>query len=138
MNKSEILAFINANPNFCLATTQDGVPHVRWLLLYRADDDGIIFQTGKMKDLYKQLCENPKVEMLFFNNEEYKQVWVSGIVEPIEDLNLKLEILDARPRHRELYGADNCAPMAVYILKKGIAWFWTRERNVAPKEYVQF
>ena len=138
MNKSEILAFINANPKCCLATTQNGVPHVRYIQLYRADDDGIVFQTGKMKDLYKQLSENPKVEMLFYNSEEYKQLWVSGIVEPIEDLNLKMEILDARPHHRELYGPDNCAPMAVYILKKGIAWFWTIERNVAPKEYIQF
>jgi uncharacterized pyridoxamine 5'-phosphate oxidase family protein len=137
MNKSEILEFINANPECCLATTQDGVPHVRWILLYRADENGIIFQTGKMKDLYKQLSANPNVEIVFFNKEEFKQVFVNGTVELIEDLSLKEEILEARPTHRELYGKDNCAPMAVYILRNGTAWYWTRPRNVVPKEYVQ-
>ena len=137
MTKEEILEFITQNPVFSLATTEGNQPHVRIIMLYRADENGIIFQTGKMKDLYKQLSANPNVEIVFFNKEEFKQVFVNGTVELIEDLSLKEEILEARPTHRELYGKDNCAPMAVYILRNGTAWYWTRPRNVVPKEYVQ-
>lgn len=58
MNKNKIFNFLNANPVFHLATVDGNKPHVRGLLLYRADENGIIFHTGKMKDLHKQLTEN--------------------------------------------------------------------------------
>ena len=57
MTKEEIYAFISANPASHVATVEGNKPHVRGILLYRADENGIVFHTGKMKDLHKQLIE---------------------------------------------------------------------------------
>ena len=90
MNKNEVFDFLNANPVFHLATVEGNKPHVRGMLMYRADENGIIFHTGKMKDLHKQLTKNPNVEIGFNNNsfENLIQIRVSGTVELIEDLEL--------------------------------------------------
>ncbi|MEW6586544.1 MAG: pyridoxamine 5'-phosphate oxidase family protein, partial [Nitrospirota bacterium] len=97
MNRNEIFAFLNANPVFHLATVEGDKPHVRGLLLYRADENGILFHTGKNKDLHKQLSANPNVEMSFNNNkfEELTQIRISGSAELDEDMELKKEIVRA-------------------------------------------
>ena len=80
MNKKEVLEFVSDNPVFHLATIEGDKPRVRGMLLYRADEEEIIFHTGKMKDLHKQLTENPQVEMSFNNgsSENLIQVRISG------------------------------------------------------------
>jgi len=57
MNKSEILGFLNANPLCHLATVEGNKPHVRGMMLYRADENGLIFHTGmNCPPLFRQLC----------------------------------------------------------------------------------
>ncbi|MHC4499555.1 MAG: pyridoxamine 5'-phosphate oxidase family protein, partial [Planctomycetota bacterium] len=51
MTKEEVFEFIKKNPVFALATAEDNKPHVRNMMLYRADDNGIIFNTGENKDV---------------------------------------------------------------------------------------
>jgi len=38
------------------------------MLLYKADENGIIFHTGTMNDVFKQLNENKKAELCFNSN----------------------------------------------------------------------
>jgi len=66
MDKNEIFNLINQNPVFFLAITDGDQPRVRGMLLYRADESGIIFHTGAMKDLYTQVTKNNKVELCFY------------------------------------------------------------------------
>jgi uncharacterized pyridoxamine 5'-phosphate oxidase family protein len=138
MTKQELFAFMNSNPAFSLATVENGKPHVRGLLLYRADEDGIVFHTGKMKDLHKQLTHDPSVEMCFVNSgpANLAEVRVSGKAELVEDINLKKEIVSRREFLKpwvELAGYD---PMAVYRIVHGVAVAWTFAANLAPKEPV--
>ena len=86
MNKDEILDFLNSNPVFHLATIEGDKPRVRGMLMYRADENGIVFHTGKMRDLHKQLTENPNVEMSFNNgsDKDLIQVRISGTVELVD------------------------------------------------------
>lgn len=46
MNKEEILQFLNENPAFALATCDGNIPHVRTLLLHKADETGIYIMVG--------------------------------------------------------------------------------------------
>jgi len=139
MNKKEILEFINANPIFHLATVEGDKPHVRGMLLYRADEKGIVFNTGKIKDLYRQLTKNPNVEMAFSNGifENLIQVRVVGTVELLEDLDLKKEIVQKREFLKPWVDQVGYDSLAVYVLKKGAATVWTMATNVAPKEFVE-
>ena len=139
MNKNEILEFMERNPIFHLATVEGDKPHVRGMLLYRADEDGIIFNTGKIKDLYKQLTKNPHVEMSFTNGifENLIQVRVSGTVEPVEDLDLKKEIVQKRDFLKPWVEQVGYDALAVFRVTKGVATVWTMATNTAPKEYVE-
>lgn len=139
MNKSEILGFLNINPAFHLATVEGHKPHVRGMLMYKADENGIIFHTGKMKDLHRQLTENPHVEMCFNNGnfENLIQVRVSGTVELIEDLELKKEIVQKREFLKAWVDQVGYEPLAVYQMRKCVATVWSMETNLAPKEFVE-
>ena len=139
MNKKEVLEFLNANPIFHLATVEGDKPHVRGMLLYRADENGIVFNTGKIKDLYKQLTENPNVEMSFTNGifENLIQIRVAGTVELVEDLDLKKEIVGKRDFLKPWVDEVGYEPLAVYRVRNGVAVMWTMATNVAPKQYIQ-
>lgn len=139
MNKKEILDFLTANPVFHLANVEKGKPHVRGMYLYRADENGILFHTGKMKSLHQQLTENSDVEMGFTNGkfDNLVQVRVSGAVELVEDLDLKKEIVQNRPFLKPWVDKSGYDFLAVYCLKRGRATVWTFNTNLAPKEFIE-
>ena len=92
MNKNEVYDFLNENPGFHLATVEDNQPRVRGMLLFRADENGIIFHTASKKDVYKQLIKNPNSEMCF--NSPIKQIRVTGEILEVENSELKEEIFN--------------------------------------------
>lgn len=138
MTKQEIIQMINENPAMHLATIEDDKPRVRALLMYRADEEGIIFHTSSAKDLALQLEKNNKVEACFQCNGT--QIRISGEVEKIEDDNLKAEIF-AHPTRKFLQawielGIEHLFTM--YRIKNCEAVYWTMERNFEPKEIIKF
>lgn len=58
MTKQEILDFINKYQVCTLATCDGNKPHVRGMMIYRADNHGIVFNTGAFKDVFNQLQKN--------------------------------------------------------------------------------
>lgn len=92
MIKNEIFKLMRENLVFYLATVEGDQPRVRWMLLYRADDDGIIFHTSNIKDVYKQIMKNSKCEICFFGKGT--QVRATGTLELIEDEELIKEIYE--------------------------------------------
>ncbi len=139
MNTNEILQFLNSNMIFHLATVENGEPRVRGMWLYRADENGLIFHTGKVKDLHKQLQANAHVELSFTNGkfDNLTQVRVRGTAELVEDMDLKQEIVQKRPFLRPWIEKDGYGNMAVYRVKNGQATVWTMKDNLNPKEFVE-
>ena len=136
MTKTEILEFINANPTCYLATSENNKPRVRGMRLYRADAKGIIFQTSNVKDLYKQLKENPHVELCFFNNEKNIQIRVSGKATFVNDLDLKKEIVEKRPFLKPWVEKKGFDMIVVFRIVNCVAHQWTMETNFLPKENI--
>jgi pyridoxamine 5'-phosphate oxidase len=138
MTKQEIYTFMNLNPTCFLATVEGNRPHVRGLLLYRADENGLIFHTGKMKELHKQLTTNPSVEICFTNHnfDNLVQVRVSGTAQLVEDINLKKEIVEKREFLKPWVKQAGYDPLAVYRVSNGVAVVWTFATNLAPKDPV--
>ena len=113
------------------------------MLLYKADESGIVFHSGTMKDVYGQVVANPKAELCFNDFKPGIQVRVNGELEIIDDNNLKDEICE-HPTRQFLRGwrengslEDFYNSFVVFRLKGGRATTWTMETNFAPKEYVQ-
>lgn len=137
MTRQEVFEFIRKNPVFGLATADDNKPHVRMMMLYRADENGIIFNTGENKDVHRQLSANPQVEMCFYSAEEQRQVRIEGTVEVLEDLELKKQVVKDYPFLKEWVDREGYDVLIVYCLKNGRATAWTMETNFKPKEYIQ-
>jgi pyridoxamine 5'-phosphate oxidase len=136
MNKSEILEFLNANPTCYLATVEGKQPRVRAIGMFRADEKGIIIETGTFKDMYKQMAANPNVELCFYNNKAGVQIRVSGAVEPVDDIGLKKEIVAKRPFLKERVAKGGYEAMGVFRIK-GKAYVWSFQTSSEPKKYVQ-
>ncbi|MBD5137276.1 MAG: pyridoxamine 5'-phosphate oxidase family protein [Lachnospiraceae bacterium] len=137
MRKEELFKIMNENPVFHLATMDGEQPRVRGMLLYRADEQGIIFHTASTKDVYRQIKENPKVELCF--QGQGIQIRVSGTLENVEDENLKNEIFN-HPTRKFLQawkeqGIDGL--LQIFRLKNGAAVTWTMETNFDEKKPIQ-
>lgn len=137
MNAQEMFTIMNENPVLHLATMDGDQPRVRGMLLYRADENGIVFHTAYTKDVYTQLKANPKAELCFFGRGV--QIRVTGCVEEVYDDELKAEIF-AHPSREFLRkwqenGMD-ADMVRIFAMKKCSAVAWTMETNFAEKQPV--
>ena len=136
MTKAEIIKFMNDNLACTLATAENNQPHLRGMMTYRADEDGIIFHTGNTKDLYSQIKNNPLVEVCFFNPQSNIQVRVKGKATIKDDLELKKEIVEARPFLKPWVEKMGYDLLVIIQIVDCVAHSWTFETNFSPKEYV--
>ena len=137
MVKEELFQIMNENPVLHLATMEGDQPRVRGMLLFRADEEGIIFHTASTKDVYKQIQKNPKVELCF--QGEGIQIRVTGVLELVEDEALREEIFN-HPTRKFLQawnaqGIDGL--LRIFRLKHGTAVTWTMETNFEEKKPIQ-
>lgn len=136
MVKEEIFRLMNENPVFHLATMDGDQPRVRGMLLFRADENGIIFHTASAKDVFTQIMENPKAELCFQGNGS--QIRVTGVLEQVNDEDLKAEIFN-HPSRKFLQawkenGIDGL--LEIFCLKNGTAVEWTMATNFEEKKPV--
>jgi len=143
MNKEEIYTLINNNPAFFLATIDGEMPRVRGMLLYKADAQGIIFHTGSMKNVYKQIQKSPNAELCFVDVKNNIQVRISGKLEIISDNTLKDEIANHPGRAFVKAWKENGSledfyqTFVVLKMSDGKARFWTMETNFDIGEEIQ-
>ncbi|ABQ24491.1 pyridoxamine 5'-phosphate oxidase family protein [Geotalea uraniireducens] len=139
MNQQQILELINRNSAFFLATVEDGEPRVRGMLLYRAEENGIIFHTGAMKDVHRQMIANPAVELCFNDWQTQQQVRVRGTARLVEDSALKEEIVNSPGREflKPLVEKMGLNVLSVFRVESCRAHIWTMETNFAPKDFIE-
>ena len=137
MTAQEIYRLMNNYPAFHLATADGDQPRVRGMLLYRADEKGIIFHTASTKDVFAQIKKNPKAEMCFSCNGI--QIRITGVLEQVIDDKLREEIF-AHPSRKFLQawknnGIDHL--LEIFMMKNCTAVTWTMETNFSPKEPIK-
>jgi uncharacterized pyridoxamine 5'-phosphate oxidase family protein len=133
MKFQDYIDFATEHPVCALATVDGDQPRVRTFLLWRANEDGFFFETFTPKDVYKQLKDNPKVEMCFYNNEpdleKAKTMRLSGEVEFLDDPDLKKQLLHDWP-----FLQDAEPVLELFRIPSGEAFFWTMADALQEKE----
>ena len=133
MKFQDYIDFATEHPVCALATVDGDQPRVRTFLLWRANEDGFFFETFTPKDVYKQLKDNPKVEMCFYNNEpdleKAKTMRLSGEVEFLDDPDLKKQLLHDWP-----FLQDAEPVLELFRIPSGEAFFWTMADALKEKE----
>jgi pyridoxamine 5'-phosphate oxidase len=140
MTIQDCINFTNENPICSLATIDNGQPRVRLVGFWFADETGFYFQTGAIKDMAKQLKINPKMEACFYKQEgrHGTMMRLAGEVEFLDDIKLKERALRDRPFLKEFGLTADSPRLLVFRLSHGKAYFWNEERNLLPKEYIEF
>jgi len=140
MNVDVCVEFANQNPVSFLSSTDGDQPRVRGMLLWFADKTGFYYNVGAVKEVYKQLKVNTKVEVCFFNakSKSMDQMRVTGQVEFLNDLELKKKLVEARPFLKKWGLTPENPDLIVFRVAKCKVHFWTIETNLQPKEYVSF
>ena len=105
MNMKRVEQFLKKAGTYYLATVEGDQPRVRPFGTAHIFEDKLYIQTGKVKDVSKQLHANPKAEICAFKNGE----WLRVAGELIEDdrVEARQSMLDAYPSLQKMYKADD-------------------------------
>jgi len=105
-----------------------------------ADQTGFYFQTGAVKELYKQLKNIPKVEACFYKPDKMMgtMLRIAGKIEFVDDKKLKEKVLQERPFLKSMGLSSESPGLTIFRIAHGEAHFWTMETNLKPKEKIVF
>lgn len=125
----KVVKFLKDAGTYYLATVEGNQPRVRPFGTAHIFEGRLYIQTGKKKDVSKQLHINPKAEICAFKDGE----WLRVAGELIEDdrVEARQSMLDAYPSLKSMYAADD-GNTEVFYFKNATATFsaFTHEPEV--------
>lgn len=110
---NEIYEFIKNCGTYYLATVENDQPRNRPFGTINVFDGKLYIQTGKIKEVSKQIQKNPKVEICCFNG----QAWCRLAGELVRDdrIEAKISMLDAYPDLKGMYKAEDDNTEVLYF-----------------------
>ena len=114
--------FLKDAGTYYLATLEGDQPRGRPFGTAHIFDGKLYIQTGKVKNVSKQIHANPKVEICAVKDGEWLRV--SGTLVEDERIEAKQALLDAYPSLKNMYSADD-GNTEVFYLKDATATFYS-------------
>ena len=105
---------------YYLATVDGDQPRVRPFGTAHIFEDKLYIQTGKAKDVYKQISDNPKVEICAVKGSDWLRI--SGELVEDDRREARVSMLDAYPQLKQMYDPDD-GNTVVYYFKNATATF---------------
>jgi len=109
----EVYDFLKKCGTYYLATIDGDTPRVRPFGTVNIFEGRLYIQTGKSKDVSKQIAANPKVEISAFDGERWIRVNATAIDD--DRLEPKIDMLNAYPHLKEMYSADDGNTQTFYL-----------------------
>jgi uncharacterized pyridoxamine 5'-phosphate oxidase family protein len=125
---NEVYDFIKACGTYYLATVEDGQPRNRPFGTINIFDGKLYIQTGKSKEVSKQIQKNPKVEICCFKDGKWLRL--AGELVRDDRREAKVDMLEHYPELKGMYSADDNNTEVLYF-KNAVATFSTF--TAAPK-----
>ena len=109
----KVTQFLKDAETYYLATEEGDQPRVRPFGTAHLYEGKLYIQTGKVKDVSKQLMANPKAEICAFKDGE----WIRVAGELVEDdrVEARQSMLDAYPSLQKMYAADDGNTQVFYF-----------------------
>ena len=118
----EVLEFIKSCGVYYLATTEGDQPRVRPFGTAEEFEGRLYIQTGKKKDCYRQLLENPNAEICCFKDGRWLRL--KGKLIPDDRTEAKKDMLDKDPSLRSMYDENDDNTIVLYF-EDGEATFYS-------------
>lgn len=119
-NMERVVDFLKKAGTYYLATVEGDQPRVRPFGTVHIFEGKLYIQTGKVKEVSKQLLANPKAEICAFMKGEW--IRVSGELVEDDRVEARQSMLDAYPSLQKMYAADD-GNTQVFYLKNATATF---------------
>ncbi|RBP59071.1 putative pyridoxamine 5'-phosphate oxidase family protein [Alkalibaculum bacchi] len=125
----EVYDFLKNCETYYLATVEGDQPRVRPFGTVNIFEDKLYIQTGKSKNVSKQMMKNPKVEISACNGGDW--IRIEAIAVEDDRVEAKQSMLDSYPSLQEMYSATDDNTQVLY-LKDAVATFssFTKEPKV--------
>jgi len=117
-NAKKVSDFLDKANVFFFLTTDGDQPKGRPFGFHLLVDDTLYFGCGTFKTVYKQLTQNPKVEILALAGNEFLRY--DGTVKEVKDEALLEKTREAMPQVMDLYDKNGWT-MALFTLENGRA-----------------
>lgn len=108
-----VCSFLDEVHTYYLATVEGDQPRVRpfgTALLY---NDRLYIQTGKVKEVSKQIAANPKVEICAFKDGKWLRI--AGELVGDDDRDVKVAMLEKMPSLKAMYDPDDGNMQMLYF-----------------------
>ncbi|MBR3404969.1 MAG: pyridoxamine 5'-phosphate oxidase family protein [Firmicutes bacterium] len=109
----EVYDFLKAAGTYYLATVEGDQPRVRPFGTIEMFEGKLYIQTGKIKEVSKQLQANPKAEICAFKDGKWLRV--SGKLIRDDRREAKVHMLDAYPSLQRMYSPDDDNTEVLYF-----------------------
>lgn len=109
----EVYKFLKEAETYYLATVEGDQPRVRPFGTADIFEGKLYIQTGKSKNVSKQIQANPKVEICAFRNGEWLRV--SGTLVRDDRIEAKEHMLETHPQLKAMYSAEDDNTEVLYF-----------------------
>jgi uncharacterized pyridoxamine 5'-phosphate oxidase family protein len=109
----KVAEFLKASGTYFLATVDQDQPRVRPFGTAELFEGKLYIQTGKSKDVSKQLAVNPKFEISATHNDEW--IRVCGVLVEDDRIEPKKNMLDKNPSLRNMYDENDSNTQVLYM-----------------------
>jgi uncharacterized pyridoxamine 5'-phosphate oxidase family protein len=116
----EVYEFLKKCNTYYLATAEGDQPRVRPFGTAHIFEGKLYIQTGRVKNVAKQIAKNPKVELCAFDGTEWVRIAATLVAD--DRLEAQRSMLDAYPNLQGRYQAGD-GNNQVYYLKDAEAVF---------------
>lgn len=110
---NEVYEFIKECGTYYLATVEDGQPRNRPFGTINIFDGKLYIQTGKSKEVSKQIQKNPKVEICCFKDGKWLRL--AGELVRDDRREAKVDMLEHYPDLKAMYSADDDNTEVLYF-----------------------
>lgn len=110
---NEVFEFLKRCSVYYLATMDGDQPRVRPFGTIDMFEDKLYIQTGKVKNVSKQIQANPKVEICAFNGREWLRIEAVAVRD--ENVEAKKHLLDAYPDLKDMYDPEDENTEVLYL-----------------------
>ena len=117
----EVYEFLKKCKTYYLGTVEDGQPRVRPFGTADIFDGKLYIQTGKGKDVSKQMANDPRIEICAFDGANWVRIEATATND--DSREAKAHMLDAHPNLRSRYSEDDDNTQVLW-LKDATATFW--------------
>ncbi|MBQ9960413.1 MAG: pyridoxamine 5'-phosphate oxidase family protein [Firmicutes bacterium] len=124
----EVYDFLKKCNTYYLATVEGDQPRVRPFGTINLYNGKLYIQTGKVKDVSKQIGANPKVELCAFDGEKWLRIAATLVND--DSIEAKKDMLENYPNLKAMYDAEDDNTQVLW-LKDAVATF--SSFTAAPK-----